>query len=358
MSLFLSDVNISTIIDDVVTNVKLYRNADLVVLKIPKNYNLQDLQQKDSTRRYTKITFPKFDVVMFDVLDYRRFSCNYISTKWNLHLATLFNNGDKRSLISVISKVLKPKYSNYQWIHDWLQYQLSMKRLDREIYTALRKFARSTPKIDNRGKNRAKDVYQISRTEPKMFSKISRDYKYIDFGGGDGAITNALREQLDLTTDQAICLDIDTWFDNKVEKKFPVSYRTAQESGQLEFKDEEFDFITAFQSLHHIVDIDLKLSELARITRKGGYLLIREHDMDCQHTKMLIDIEHFLYEMTLKPKPNENFIDSYDAWYKSKYQWTNSLSRFGYVYCRNVRYPNTKRCKNPTKYYYALYKKK
>ena len=46
--------------------------------------------------------------------------------------------------------------------------------------------------------------------------------------------------------------------------------------GSLKFSDSEFDVITCFGTLHHIPNVTYVLSELIRVLRPGGYLLVRE----------------------------------------------------------------------------------
>lgn len=56
----------------------------------------------------------------------------------------------------------------------------------------------------------------------------------------------------------------------------PVTYVKPQPSGVLPFGDEQFDLITCFGVLHHVPNVSFVMKELARTTRKGGTVLIRE----------------------------------------------------------------------------------
>ena len=47
-------------------------------------------------------------------------------------------------------------------------------------------------------------------------------------------------------------------------------------SGELSFEDNTFDLITCFGTLHHIPNISFVISELHRVLKQGGFLLIRE----------------------------------------------------------------------------------
>jgi len=56
----------------------------------------------------------------------------------------------------------------------------------------------------------------------------------------------------------------------------PVKYISPNISGVLNFPDGHFDLITSFGVLHHIPNVSTLIKEMARCTKKGGYLLIRE----------------------------------------------------------------------------------
>ncbi|WP_183575626.1 methyltransferase domain-containing protein [Mucilaginibacter sp. X5P1] len=47
-------------------------------------------------------------------------------------------------------------------------------------------------------------------------------------------------------------------------------------SGAINYPDNYFDLVTSFGTLHHIPNISYVISELYRVTKKGGYILIRE----------------------------------------------------------------------------------
>lgn len=47
-------------------------------------------------------------------------------------------------------------------------------------------------------------------------------------------------------------------------------------SGKLDFADNYFDLVTCFGTIHHTPNISYILSELHRVTKPGGYILLRE----------------------------------------------------------------------------------
>jgi SAM-dependent methyltransferase len=55
-----------------------------------------------------------------------------------------------------------------------------------------------------------------------------------------------------------------------------LNYLMPHVDGHLDFPDQTFDTITAFGVLHHIPNVSFVLSELARVLKPGGNILLRE----------------------------------------------------------------------------------
>jgi len=53
-------------------------------------------------------------------------------------------------------------------------------------------------------------------------------------------------------------------------------YISPEISGAIIYPDGYFDLVTSFGTLHHIPNVSYVISELIRVTKKGGYILIRE----------------------------------------------------------------------------------
>jgi len=56
----------------------------------------------------------------------------------------------------------------------------------------------------------------------------------------------------------------------------PCRYLRPEPSGDLSLGSNEFDLVTCLGVLHHIPNVSHVLGELARVTRPGGHLLVRE----------------------------------------------------------------------------------
>lgn len=54
------------------------------------------------------------------------------------------------------------------------------------------------------------------------------------------------------------------------------NYVKPEIDGKLRFSDASFDLITCFGTLHHIPNVNFVLSEMVRVLKPGGFMLIRE----------------------------------------------------------------------------------
>ena len=63
---------------------------------------------------------------------------------------------------------------------------------------------------------------------------------------------------------------------NKKQSGKTINYSKPAIDGSLAFPDNHFDLITCFGTLHHIPNVSYVFSELARVLKPGGYLLVRE----------------------------------------------------------------------------------
>lgn len=199
---------------------------------------------------------------------------------------------------------------------------------------------------ESRESARQQDIFRFYNGKPQ---------KYLDLGGGDGKITSAIGQHLRLSKDNIVCADIESWWDNDRKEEEDITYMKLSEGEKLPFKDGEFSLITCFQSLHHMKNIDKVMSELYRILEYGGYIIIREHDCDNALMKLLIDIEHCIFETILKDL-SKDFILNYHGDYKSKIEWSNLFAKHKLYFC-NRRYNFKTARNNPTRYYYSMYYK-
>jgi ubiquinone/menaquinone biosynthesis C-methylase UbiE len=161
---------------------------------------------------------------------------------------------------------------------------------------------------------------------------------YLDVGCGDMSVTNDVAAQIGAEE----YVGVDTYCSEQPNYLRIDDY--------LPLPADCFDVVTAFVSLHHIVDLHGMLGEIARVSKTGASLLIREHDAAAGDV-LWLDFVHLIdsYERGEKYKA---FVDGYYAQYNSREHWRLMLESFGF---KSVRYRSYDGL-NPQNLYYELFK--
>lgn len=93
---------------------------------------------------------------------------------------------------------------------------------------------------------------------------------------GIGSATGAeLRPVLERSERVTVLEPSDGFATTQIDGK-PVNYVKPHVSGVMPFADQSFDFIVCFSVLHHIPNVSTVISEMHRVLRPGGYVLLRE----------------------------------------------------------------------------------
>jgi SAM-dependent methyltransferase len=143
------------------------------------------------------------------------------------------------------------------------------------------------------------------------------------------------------------CLNIENWNNSGYGLKRDTCNLKMYDGFNIPYKDNSFDVIIIFQTLHHIeYDIHTYVRNINRILRKGGILIIREHNCNEKYFDKLIDIEHGLYDVV--KNNNMKFFDNYYGNYKSVYEWDKII---------NLKKIWFKQLDTSTKSYYMIYYK-
>ena len=100
--------------------------------------------------------------------------------------------------------------------------------------------------------------------------------------------------------------------------------------------DNNFMYIvTCTMVIHHMDNAAATLKDVYRVLKKGGLLIIKEHDSDNQYTEIIIDAVHFLYDMVLGPTFNYGYYSNYKITRYTKEDITKLLTSIGF---KNVPY--------------------
>ena len=193
---------------------------------------------------------------------------------------SIANNNEKKRLLSVLSKPFE--YSKRLKQKSLIENLIRNKASDSEIYNYIC--------------NESGFSVQSGYKKDTYFQLLSQHVnlikpKYLDVGGGDGKITEAIAKGLN--TSEAHCIDIIQREDNSMVKYHKLE--NYEEEIKFPFQDNYFDIITSFMVLHHVKLLDEELSEIYRVLKPGGIFYIREHNSENKFDQLLIDIEHMIY---------------------------------------------------------------
>ena len=180
---------------------------------------------------------------------------------------------------------------------------------------------------------------------------VINDYtKYLDFGGGIGDVSSSIAKNLKLKKENSFVTDIQNWLGKEHTDEYVkyITYRYLK-TNLLPFENETFDLITCLQVLHHIPDKKYTISQLRKVIKPNGILIVREHDCRDSQDRTMIDIEHSLHAYAVDEQGIDYFQNYHDN-YMSKNELSNLMSEGGFEMV------NTFPEKGITRYYYSVWK--
>ena len=223
---------------------------------------------------------------------------------------------------------------------------------------------------ENRGRNyNRKYKFLNSQIKKCILSSYNKKIKnYLDVGCLDGNKTEMTGKYLGLKKKDIYCLNLEsdkTFIGGKQSKN--IIFKTYNGIENFPLEDNFFSLITYDSVLHHVENIDHVLKETHRILRKGGLLLVREHDARTDFDKMLCDISHinFRYlpfESQKASLRGEEIIDikdieqtgNYISWLELNY----IITSHNFTLKNHIKDPIYKNeLNNVTRTYYSLYQK-
>lgn len=220
-----------------------------------------------------------------------------------------------------------------------------------------------------RSTNRAEKIQLLIRkylnTHDESYSVEKRKgISILDVGCADGNITIRVGDYLDLQPSQINGCDITNLSDDHPNNdKFIFKHLNQREEPRLPYENDSQDVVLALMSLHHIKESKMMIVETHRVLKKGGLLIIREHDSIGIKFPTILDIVHGFYGMVWSDPKEFNTFEEYYAKYFSKNELTSLIEKHNlkevYNDCRIETYPQIHRGKviNPLKHYYAVFRK-
>lgn len=132
---------------------------------------------------------------------------------------------------------------------------------------------------------------------------LTNNTRIVDIGGGNGDALHELntileKNKVKLPKESLVCVETKTdWGEQYAFDHKDISY-VFWNNNSFDVKTGTADIIFCMVSLHHMNDKTLKntLSEINRVLKPGGYLLIKEHDANTESLPY-IEWEHHLYHI-------------------------------------------------------------
>lgn len=266
----------------------------------------------------------------------------YYTINSGKQIKSIFNSEMRNRFVKTLSNRLGIKFEKVVNI-------INSSKNDEQIYNKLI----NSKNLNFRSKEDAFSFRAVKRTEDvsDLFSSLNIDTnfdRYIDVGSDDCLIPVTIADHFDISEVYG-CDITDKCITDEIEfvKLTPFVHSKLYKKNNFS----TFDLITAFQSLHHIIDRDFRLDEISKLAMIDSIFLVREHDATSNLMKMVIDVEHAMYDVVIDEMPYSEFASNYYADYMSRFELKKLLSDFGF---KNIYEGNSF---SLTNIYYSVYVK-
>jgi SAM-dependent methyltransferase len=264
----------------------------------------------------------------------------YKDVKSNIQFRTIIKHSNNFNFIHIKHKLidLLCKHISIKNAYDTVYRLISLPLTDSCIY----KIMGSIMKAEERAKDQSY-TNVIGRREKKveLFKFTLLDHikarklkvtKYLDFGCGDCGITAKYGKALNLQKENIFGADIASWgnYNDKTRKILDMTFVQVYDGKPYDFPDNSISVISCFMVLHHVKNLDFCLKELHRIMAPNGLLYITEHMVTNFMEKMVVDIEHSIYEIAIRN--NNNYHKDFVNNYYHCIEWNLIMDRAGFKY--------------------------
>ena len=157
-----------------------------------------------------------------------------------------------------------------------------------------------------------------------MLDDIGHVESYYDIGASEGNITKVVRGYLRVKNVKVFDINVD----NRIEDGIEYIHN---EYDKIDIGDSTADLVTTFMSLHHFEDLTKMLSEIRRVLKHGGHLIIREHDAENEYLVSFFDLTHLIYSTVFSDETtSDKFVKEFFTRYKTKERWIEVIETAGF----------------------------
>jgi SAM-dependent methyltransferase len=124
-----------------------------------------------------------------------------------------------------------------------------------------------------------------------MIAKHVREvHSYLDLGCSDGGLTTLIARIVN--ADRVFGIDVDSNALAEASRKGVRSFLCNIDTDHFPFHDEEFDLITAFDVIEHLLNPDHMLREVGRCLRKSGFFPLSTPNAASWYNRALLLLGH------------------------------------------------------------------
>ncbi|CAF4724150.1 unnamed protein product [Rotaria sp. Silwood1] len=231
---------------------------------------------------------------------------------------------------------------------------------------------------DNKSSNHP---FRVTPTGLQQIIDRQKIKSYFDFKCGDGTITAGIGAYLGLIKEKIFGGDV-----YEVQNNAITFVKVNENQSTINLPSNHVDLITSFVTFHHISQIKQTLTELVRILRPGGYLILGEHDCKNEYSlsakylnfvhaiMMIARVGEFADSPNDHDRKNQHVLnndyeDDTDSWTKQKSRIIEYIKSIYYRTCDELQqqfesvgfhlcatfYYGFDGSSNPQKLFYAVY---
>lgn len=265
----------------------------------------------------------------------------YVSRKSNLQIKTLFLNIYKNNAINKLTKITLLFYTFFsnEFTDELIMFIKNNEVTDEELINLIINKSKNNKKLfepERKRNNICNEWTYIIQNLIKTFKKInnSSSITYLDVGCGSGNKTLKIALELNLDKNNIYGADITNWGPYN-QKKYDHKFNFINIiDDKIDCNTNKFDFISCILMLHHVKNLNKLLTEIKRILKPNGILLIIEHNNYDDYDNLTLDILHMLYGY-LYDKNNRYLANPDYANYYNWLEWDYIMDKYNFTYIKS-----------------------
>ena len=134
-------------------------------------------------------------------------------------------------------------------------------------------------------KETAENHKRITELCTKYFK--NKESKILDVGSGDGKLLDKIAKSTKINTKKFFCVEHDKIYIKKLEN-YGFSVKSFDLNTKFPYKNNSFDYVIANQIIEHLYFTDHFISEIRRILKPGGLIILSTTNLVAIHSRLLI----------------------------------------------------------------------